>query len=363
MKSLSPFSRLLDRWPIKVISITLAIVLYLLFRMNTMTERQIAVDLSVVTPEGFVVSSESPDRINLTMRGEAEDIAGVLTEDVQAFINLVPYPEEGEYRLPVEFHKTGTALQPEALELRSRPREISLTLERRTVRSLEVIPELSGFPALGYELTQYFVSPSSVTAVGPQSQMANLTELKTELIDLSGRREDFSVTTRLVRPSTQIEIPGGQVVEFRGVVDEAVVIRTIVDREIVVFDLPIGLQIQDELPRVSLTVQGSQLTVEAARPQDMTFYIDGTEIDRPGFYTLPLKMDIPSGLAVLQVIPLEVELQVIVGEKSTGNDISVTESAFASGEATDPDIAPRDGEEAEPFGFSVLPDYAAGAGE
>ena len=88
------------------------------------------------------------------------------------------------------------------------------------------------------------------------------------------------VTTRIVHPSSQISIPGGEIVEFRGVVDEAVVIRTIADREIVVFDLPVGLKIVDELPRVSLTVQGSQLTVEGARPQDMTFYIDGSEISR-----------------------------------------------------------------------------------
>lgn len=361
MKSVSLISRLMDRWPIKIISVALAIVLYLLFRMNTLTERQIAVPLNVITPEGFVVSSDYPDRINLTMRGEAEDIGGVLTDDVEAFVNLATFPEEGEYRVPIEFRKSGTALQPEALELRSRPREIDLTLERRTVRSLVVRPELSGFPALGYELTQYFVSPSSVTAVGPQSQMANLTELKTELIDLSGRREDFSVTTRLVRPSSQIEIPGGEIVEFRGVVDEAVVIRTIADREIVVFDLPVGLQIVGELPRVSLTVQGSQLTVEAARPQDMTFYIDGSDIGGPGAYALPLKMDIPPGLAVLQVLPLEVTFDVIRDNSVSAGDGTVSPSATGRSGDLAGDSGVGDTGEAEPFGLGELPDYAASA--
>lgn len=311
MRPSSFLTRLFDRWPVKIICIAVAIVLYILFRVNTLTERQLTIPLRILTPEGFVVSSEFPGSINVTLRGEEEDLKGILPDDIDAYVDLTPYPEEGEYQIPIEFRKKGSALQPEALELRPRPREITLSQERRTVRSLIVRPELSGFPALGYELTQYFVSPSSVTAVGPQSQMANLTDLKTELIDLSGRRNDFTVTSRIELPSARIEIPGGQIVEFRGVIDESVVIRTIADREVVIFDLPDGLRINEELPTVSLTVQGSQLTVEGSRPQDMTFYIDGSAINRPGSYVLPLKMDIPPGLAVLQLLPREVTINVV----------------------------------------------------
>ncbi|MCG8454107.1 MAG: CdaR family protein [Spirochaetales bacterium] len=352
MRNASVFARIMHRWPVKALCIALAGAFYLLFRVNTFTERVVTVPLQVITPEGFVVSSEYPGSINLTLRGETQEIAGVLPDDIDAFVDLSSFPDQGEYRVPVEFRKKGSALQPEALELRSRPREVQLAMERRTVRSLIVRPELSGFPALGYELTQFIVSPSSVTAVGPQSQMTGLTELKTEIIDLSGRRDDFTVSTRLVRPSGQIELPGGEVVEFKGVVDEAVVIRTIADREVVVFDLPEGLSIQSELPRVSLTVQGSQLTVEGARPGDMTFYVDGSSIRRPGTYELPLKMDIPPGLAVLQLVPRRVTVTV-VRESLTIPQTSSTVPAPAS------DLGV-----AVPFGSENLPAYASvGEGE
>lgn len=311
MNSTEFFAVVLNRWPVKIACAALAVILYILFRVNTLTERQFNVPLEVITPEGFVVSSEHPRSINVSIRGETNEVKGILTDDVKAFVNLVPFPEEGEYQLDVKFRKTGTALQSEALDLRARPRQIRLSLERRTIRSLVVRPEITGFPALGFELTQYFVSPSSITAIGPQSQMSALEELSTELIDLSGRRSDFTVTTRIVRPSSQIEIPGGQIVEFRAVIDESVIIRTIADRELVVFDLPEGLSIEGELPRVSLTVQGSQLTVEGARPQDMTFYVDGSILTAPGTYTLPLLMDIPTELALLQIQPREVTLNIV----------------------------------------------------
>jgi len=311
MRDSSVLNRILERWPIKIICVALAIVLYILFRVNTLAERQLTVDLEVITDQGFIVSSEYPGSINVTLRGDSEDLQEILPDDIEAYVNLAPYPEEGEFQVPVEFRKKGSALQPEAIELRPQPKTITLSQEPRTVRSLIVRPELSGFPTLGYELTQFFVSPSSVTAVGPRSQLADLTELKTEIIDLSGRKSDFTITTRIVLPSSQIKIPGGLIVEFRGVIDEAVVIRTIADREVVVFDLPENLRISGELPRVSLTVQGSQLTVEGARPQDMTFYIDGSSIYNPGRYTLPLNMDIPPGLAVLQLIPREISIDVV----------------------------------------------------
>ena len=307
------FARLFYRWPIKIICIALAIILYTLFRSNTLTERQIAVPLQVLTPEGFVASSEYPNAVNVLLRGDEDDLRDILEEDIEAFINLTPYPEEGEHQVPVELRKKGSALQPEALELRPRPRILTISMEPRTIRSFEIEPKLYGSPSIGYELTQFFVSPSSVTAIGPRGQMAALSALSTELIDLSGRSEDFSITTRIVLPSAQISIPGGQIVEFKVVVDESVIIRTFENREVIILDLPENLRITNSLSPVSLTVQGSQLLVENTPPQDMTFYIDASAIQVSGTYTLPLKIDIPSGLAVLQISPRE--LTVVVGDE------------------------------------------------
>ncbi len=340
----------LHRWSSKIICAGLAILLYLLFRVNTQTEREITIPLEVITPRGLIVSSDYPRSINITLRGNENDVKGVLPDDIEAFINLLPYSEEGEYQRLIEIRKKGTALQPEALELRSRPRELSLTIEKQVMRSLVVRPELSGIPALGYSLTQSFISPSSVTVVGPQSQMANLTELTTEMIDLSGRLKNFTVTTRIVSPSPQIELPGGRIVEFRGVIDEVVIIRTIEDQELIVFDLPDGLRITEELPRVRLTLQGNQLAVEGVRPQDMTFFLDGSRISSPGSYTLPLAMDIPPGLAVLTLVPREVEIQVV----QTRPDVS-EENVPA---LTTPQNTRQISDTAQPFGTAGLPDYA-----
>ena len=43
----------------------------------------------------------------------------------------------------------------------------------------------------------------------------------------------------------------------------------------------------------------------------MTFYIDASGITAPGTYTLPVEMDIPAGLAVLQFLPRDVNVRVL----------------------------------------------------
>ncbi|OQX28635.1 MAG: hypothetical protein B0D92_07875 [Spirochaeta sp. LUC14_002_19_P3] len=307
---LNSYSTLFNRFPAKVLCLFFAVILYILFRVNTLTEREIVRPLEVITSSGFIVSSEYPRSIAVVLRGQKNEVNNILPGDIDVYVNLAKFTEEGTYQIPVQFRKRGTALNPEALEFLSQPRTLNLRLEKRVVRSLSVRPEIFGFPAAGFKLSQFFVSPSSVTVVGPHSQMVNLADISTELIDVSGYREDFVVTTRIIKPSPQIEIPGGEIVEFRGIVDEAVIIQNIEDRELVIFDLPDNLRITGELPRVWLTVQGSQLTVEKLRPQDTLFYLDGSNIRSPGTYTLPVLLDIPQELAVLQFNPREVKIQV-----------------------------------------------------
>ena len=302
--------RFLERLPVKIICMALALGVYILFRVSTLTERQISLPLKVLTSQDFVVSSEYPRTVNVTMRGEDEEIKSVLSSDIEVFVDLRSLRENGKYEVPVELSRKGSALEVEALELVSRPRELVISQERRTIKSLTVEPDLYGFPSSGFELTQYFVSPSTVTAVGPESQMAELEALKTELIDLSGRNRDFSLVTRIIPPSSQISIPGGQILEFRGVIEEIILTETFEEMEVVMLDLSADFKLANALPKVSMTVQGSQLAVEGTRPGELTFFIDGSDIQAPGAYTLPLRVDVPSGLAVLELEPQEVVIEV-----------------------------------------------------
>ena len=117
----------------------------------------------------------------------------VLEEDIKAYVDLRDHASEGIFKAPVIVQKTGTALGIDPLEIKVEPMEITVSLERKLTRNLEIIPTIEGNPAQGYEMTQTFLLPSSVTVEGPRSYVQDLTSIRTQPINISGKKSDFSV--------------------------------------------------------------------------------------------------------------------------------------------------------------------------
>lgn len=300
--------RILHRWHIKVLSIVLATVLFWLYRTSSMEERFFSIPLEIQLDESFVIAQDHINNVRISLRGN-EEIYSILEEDITAVVDFSRNKQEGSYREPVQIYKGGTALAVENLEIRVEPGEMVLYQEEKVERSLTVEPSLKGFPSLGYELTQFFVSPSSVTVIGPRSQMEDLDSIKTETIDISERYEDFTVSSRLEKPTPQILFPGGEVVEFRGVIGEAILVRTISNITIALVDLSPGLVPAEELTQGSITLQGSQLDLEKLKEEDISFILDCSGLNRPGTYFLPLQVDLPLDLTVLNYLPRTISLE------------------------------------------------------
>jgi YbbR domain-containing protein len=301
----------LDNWPVKILSLFAAIVLFALYSINTLEERFFTVPLNILINSNFVAVDSSDDKVRIRVRGSEEDIYTLLEEDIEAYIDLSSKTGEGEFQAPVLIKKTGAALNLNNLEISVDPINSRTHLEKKLTRSIVVQPQLNGFPLAGYNLDQYFISPSSVTVTGPRSQLENLQFIPTEDIDLMGRYEDFSVRSRLIHASEDITFLVGDVVEFTGIITEAIVIRTISDIDIVSLDLADNLLINGILPKATIKLQGTQQRMEKIKLPNLQFLVDCSTIRRPGTYTLPVLVDIPDDLAVLTYSPSKVELEVV----------------------------------------------------
>jgi len=310
---------LFDSWLAKILSLLAAILLSLFYQINTLEERFFSIPLQILTSEGLSVTGSYPVNVRVNLRGSQEMIYSILENEISAVADFRSFSNEGSFKAPVEITlHSSYGLTDDTIEIQVEPREISITQEEKVVRSLEVKPTLNSFVPNGYELVQYFVSPNYVTVQGPRSQLQSVTSIRTEEIDLSGRYDDFTVSSRLIPPGDNITFPGGNTVELRGVVDEAVIIQNLTNLEIVTVDLNPGFIISENLPDMSITIQGSQLLLEQLRSRDLHFYIDCTRINYPGTFTLPVQVDTPEGVAVLKYSPREI--QVTFQTKGTGND-------------------------------------------
>lgn len=304
------FRRLVENWPAKIIALGLAILVVLLNDLATVTERHFSVPLQLRLAESVVPGAEYPNRVRVRVRGDEERIFDVLEEDIIAYADFSDHTDEGVFRAPVTIERTGTALDLEALEISVEPLYVTVTLEEKMSRSLEVAPNIVGFPPPGYELSDYRISPTTVDVVGPRSRLEDVNRIVTEAVSLTGRTSDFSERVRLVRPDPLVDFPGGIIVDFRALIVETIVQETFEGVEIAVVDLDPELSYEADRTTGSIRVQGKQLDVESVPSARVGLFVDAGGITAPGTYTLPVRPQIPGGILVLTIEPARIELTV-----------------------------------------------------
>ena len=302
----------LSNWPAKIISLAAAALLFLFYRVNTMDERFFSVPLEVDPPAGLAIGKPYPKSARVTLRGKEEAIFSVIEEDIEVYADFGRFQSEGEFRVPVRVVRRGSSLNIEPLDIRVEPAEISITLEQRIEKTVALEPVISGSPPAGYDLVQYTIVPDNVQISGPRS-IVNATEaIKLEEIDLEGRTEDFTEQVMMVEENALLDYSRERAVVFRGIVREAVIIKTFEDVDIISIDLSPDLRLAQPLPKGSIRIQGNQRAIEALPPAKLRLVIDCGEIEKPGPETLFPKPDIPPELMVLKFEPQKLELTFIL---------------------------------------------------
>jgi YbbR domain-containing protein len=300
------FERILENWPAKIISLAVALVLFLFYRIVNLEERFFNVPLSIEVPENFTVSGNYPRSVRITLRGREEEIFHILEEDIVASADLSGYANEGEYKVPVEIEKKNTALREESIEVTVEPSEVAVALDRTMKKSLDVLPSVSGYPANGYELSQYFITPSTVELKGPASIVGELERVLTEEINVDGKTETFTVRIPLDLDEEVSVISGEKVVEFHGIIQERVILKTFEDVDLITLDLEPEFTIENIVKSGSIQVQGTQNHLLDTEPGQLRLVVDCSDVRSPGTYTLAVKPDVPLGLLVLNYRPQNV---------------------------------------------------------
>lgn len=303
-------SKVTSNWPAKVLSVVAAILLFLFYRFNTTDERFFTLPLEIRQNETFLLSGNYPDTVRVRINGDREDIFRIEENDLQPYVDLTKYDEGGEFSAPIRIEKSGEALHVDPLEITTTPLEITISLEKKLLKVLEVVPNMEGFPAHGYELSQHYITPSEVKVEGPKSVVRELNTITTQPIDITGKEETFTIRVSLEKGGRAISFPEGNTVEFRGIIQEAVRIENFSDVDIIAMDLDIVFGYSTEVSNGEMRVQGTQLQLETIRPEQVNILIDCSEVEEPGRYLLPTIPDVPLGLLVLEYAPTEVEMRV-----------------------------------------------------
>ena len=192
--------------------------------LKSPTSTNIAVEASVIGHRGVRIAGTTPETIAIqtdilvskTFTLEIEKGQPILPYSVG---NVEPNPRQVEVRgpqsqinqvtrvvLPVNLgdrrDNFETQFTPEARD-NTGARINGVTLEPGSVtatvtvdrigRTVSIVPTIQGTPADGYRVGSPRVSPPSITIDGPEEILSQLIVISTAPIDVSGRRESFSV--------------------------------------------------------------------------------------------------------------------------------------------------------------------------
>jgi hypothetical protein len=246
--------------------------------------------------------------VRVEIRGNDRSLSAAAEEDISAIADFSRFTSEGVYTTPIVIQKKGVLEGLDTIEIRVDPLEITLPVEKKVRRRVEVVPVFKGLPATGYRLEQYSVNPSGVDLEGPQGIVQNIAAISTEDIDLAGKREAFNVRVRLVSENPLVTFPGGETVDFRGQILESLELKTFEAVELTFQGLDPGLLISEEAPRGWITLQGGQGGFESLKKDRPQLIVNCEGLTEAGAYTLPVKPLVPQGLSVVQFSPDHITL-------------------------------------------------------
>jgi YbbR domain-containing protein len=183
----------------------------------------------------------------------------------------------------------------------------------RRGRSVAVIPQVQGVPAIGFEEVARTSIPSSVQVNGPPEVLASSVTVLTQPLDITGATD--TVTERV--PLDLTSLPDGvEVVEpADGMVDVVVQIdqrgvnQALPDQEIVVVGLGQGLAASAEPETVAVTVVATQEQLEALEAGDIVVTVDVTGLE-PGSHQLAPGVIVPANMRWVRTEPAVVTVTI-----------------------------------------------------
>ena len=301
---------MVDNWPVKALSIAIALVLFIFHQLNTTTTRPLLIPLTVQTNSVLVPASAYQQNVRVRLRSEDGNIRSITEDEIEAYVDITRYEDPGSYSAPVHIRRKGIALSIEPLEITVSPSRVSLQLDRKMSKNIPVTAFIIGRVADGYDLISYSIHPLEITVTGPQDLLGSLSGIETEVIDLDGRNYDFTAEVNVINPNPLFILRGNGTVDFSCMIRPSVLVRSIESIPIMLIGLNADLEADVGGKTGSIRIEGDQVRLDEFVPPRHLLSVDCTGISGPGTYTLPVRLTLSQDFTLLRHEPDELSLTV-----------------------------------------------------
>ena len=291
---------------LKVISLSLATILWLLVAGQREAERSLRVPLEYRNvPEQIELLGEPVSLVDVRLRGTSGALAQLRGTDLVAVIDL-----RGARPGRRLFHlMPADVVVPTGVKvLQISPPTMSLTFEATALRTVPVVPDIDDEPAPGYEVTRVTSDPATVDVAGPASEVNGVTEATTEPVSVRGATRPVIDTVSIGVPDSNVRLRNPRdaivTVEIRPVPVE----RTVTGVQVEVRNAASDLRATARPPAVSVVLRGAANELSALKPADLALYTDLAGL-RAGRYNLPVRFDQMKNVTIQRVEPSQLDVR------------------------------------------------------
>jgi len=296
--------RAFRRVGLKVVSIGLAALLWLVVSGEQLVERSLRIPLEFTNlPARLEVVSEPPDLVEVRLRGSSGALSRIATGEVVAVMDLRT-ARTGQ-RL---FHLASSDVRaPFGIDvLQVTPSSVSIRFEPSVTKRVPISPAVEGDPAPGFAVGTVSAEPSTVEVVGPAGALAALTEAITEPINVAGASGPLTETVTVGSPDPSVRLQAPQSARVTVNVVTAPVEWTVAD--VVVEVRNAGRPVQVSPRTVTVYVHGPR-DAQAGSASDYDASVDVSGL-APGQFDLPVKVVPPTRVGVVRVEPTQVRVKI-----------------------------------------------------
>ena len=289
---------------LKVISIALAALLWLVVSGEQIVERALRIPLEFMNlPAQLEIVGDTPAVVDVRVRGSSGALSRVAAGELVAVVDLRA-ARPGQ-RL---FHLTGADVRtPFGIEVvQVSPARVAMAFEPSATKVVPVVPGIDGDPAAGFVVGTVTAEPSMVEIVGATSALRRLTEAITEPVSVADATSPVNetVTIGVSDPSVRLRTPQSARVS---------VAVTPAPVEWSLADVPVAARSTDRVVQIT----PRQVLVRLRGPRELvTGEASGFEASvdvtglRPGQFLLPVHVVAPARVGIIAVEPAQVRVRI-----------------------------------------------------
>jgi len=198
---------------LKLLSLAITLVLWFAVtgQKQPLSKRFAGVQLGFVHPDKMEIGNDPPRTVDLTLSGNSDTLAKLNPQDLLASV-IVGDQAMGDRVVRLSRERVKIDLPPGVQIVGFQPATVSVRLEPRVDREVNVEVRLEGKVADGYEVSAVTAIPARVQVHGPASHVNSLDKAATESISVEGRKTSLDLNQVAIDISDQkVEVGLGAV--------------------------------------------------------------------------------------------------------------------------------------------------------